>query len=203
MGFSKQEYGSGLSCPPPGDLPNTGIKPVYFMSPALGGRFFTTGATWEALFSQPQSTAVGSWRKIHSMPLFVFLKVKEFSFYSGETGWGGTTFPPLLSLLPQLKGWCNQTQCFEWLIWWQSPEKGDEGKEQLRLGGPSGGCCNRRVRSDRHDWRSGSDEGAEAGEQHWHSWEAHWILGAGRGEARGLQTVQSATVNFANKGRLV
>ena len=22
------------------------------------------------------------------MPLFVFLKVKEFSFYSGETGWG-------------------------------------------------------------------------------------------------------------------
>ena len=38
------------------------------------------------------------------MPLFVFLKVKEFSFYSGETGWGETTFPPLVSLLPQLKG---------------------------------------------------------------------------------------------------
>ncbi len=27
MGFSRQEYWSGLSCPPPGDLPNTGIKP--------------------------------------------------------------------------------------------------------------------------------------------------------------------------------
>ena len=33
MGFSRQEYWSGLSCPPPGDLPNPGIKPL--MSPAL------------------------------------------------------------------------------------------------------------------------------------------------------------------------
>ena len=28
MGFSKQEYWSALPCPPPGDLPNTGIEPV-------------------------------------------------------------------------------------------------------------------------------------------------------------------------------
>ena len=26
-GFSRQEYWSGLPCPPPGDLPNPGIKP--------------------------------------------------------------------------------------------------------------------------------------------------------------------------------
>ena len=32
MGFSKQEYWSGLPCPPPGDLPNPGIEPV---SPVL------------------------------------------------------------------------------------------------------------------------------------------------------------------------
>ena len=32
MGFSSQEYWSGLPCPPPGDLPDPGIKPV---SPAL------------------------------------------------------------------------------------------------------------------------------------------------------------------------
>ena len=31
-GFFKQEYWSGLPCPPPGDLPNPGIKP---RSPAL------------------------------------------------------------------------------------------------------------------------------------------------------------------------
>ena len=27
MGFSRQEYWSGLPCPPPGDLPNPGIEP--------------------------------------------------------------------------------------------------------------------------------------------------------------------------------
>ena len=39
MGFSKQEYWSGLPFPSPGDLPNPEIEPV---SPALAGKFFTT-----------------------------------------------------------------------------------------------------------------------------------------------------------------
>ena len=47
-GFSRQEYWSGLPCPPPGDLSNIGIKPASLMSPASAGRFFTTIATWEA-----------------------------------------------------------------------------------------------------------------------------------------------------------
>ena len=45
MGFSGQEYWSGLPFPSPGDLPNPGIEP---RSPALAGRFFTTSPTWEA-----------------------------------------------------------------------------------------------------------------------------------------------------------
>ena len=49
MGFSRQEYWSGLPFPPPGDLPDPGIEPATFMSPALAGRFFTTSAIWEAL----------------------------------------------------------------------------------------------------------------------------------------------------------
>ena len=44
-GFSRQEQWSGLPCPPPGDLPDPGIKPASLMSPALAGRFFTTSAT--------------------------------------------------------------------------------------------------------------------------------------------------------------
>ena len=28
MGFSRQEYGSGLPCPSPGDLPHSGMEPV-------------------------------------------------------------------------------------------------------------------------------------------------------------------------------
>ena len=35
MGFSRKEYWSGLPCPPPGDLPNPGIKPTSPVSPAL------------------------------------------------------------------------------------------------------------------------------------------------------------------------
>ena len=37
-GFSKQEYCSGLPCPPPGDRHNPGIEPA---SPALTDGFFT------------------------------------------------------------------------------------------------------------------------------------------------------------------
>ena len=47
VGFSRQEYWSGLPCPPTGDLPNPGIKLV---SPALGNGFFTISATLEAHF---------------------------------------------------------------------------------------------------------------------------------------------------------
>ena len=48
MGFSMQEYWSGLSCPSPGDLPDPGIEPMSLMSPALAAGFFTTITTWEA-----------------------------------------------------------------------------------------------------------------------------------------------------------
>ena len=58
MGFSRQDYSSQFSCPPPGDLLNPRIKPMSLRSPALAGRvffgfffffFFTTSTTWEAL----------------------------------------------------------------------------------------------------------------------------------------------------------
>ena len=35
MGVSRQEYWSGLPCPPPGDLPNQRIKSESLMYPAL------------------------------------------------------------------------------------------------------------------------------------------------------------------------
>ena len=43
MGFSRLEYWSGLQFPSPGDLPDPGIGPESPASPALAGRFFTTG----------------------------------------------------------------------------------------------------------------------------------------------------------------
>ena len=48
MGFSRREYRNGLSCPPPGDLPNPGMETVSLTSLALTGRFFTTSTIWEA-----------------------------------------------------------------------------------------------------------------------------------------------------------
>ena len=47
--FSKQEYWSGLSCPPPGDGLDPGIEPTSLVSPVLAGRFFTASAIWVAL----------------------------------------------------------------------------------------------------------------------------------------------------------
>ena len=47
MGFSRQEYWSGLPWPPPGDLTHPGIEPMPLASPASAGGFFTTSTTWE------------------------------------------------------------------------------------------------------------------------------------------------------------
>ena len=66
MGFSRQEYWSGLPCAPPGDPPDPGIfKPA---SPALAGGFFTTSATWEA-------KAKGAKAKINK---WGYIKLKRF-----------------------------------------------------------------------------------------------------------------------------
>ena len=57
MGFSRQEYCSGLSFPPPGDLPGPGMEP---RSPALAAGFFTT---------EPRGMLISAtdWTGIHPM----------------------------------------------------------------------------------------------------------------------------------------
>ena len=47
MGFSRQEYWSGLPFPSPGDLPNPRTEPASPESPALAGGFFITSAPLE------------------------------------------------------------------------------------------------------------------------------------------------------------
>ena len=42
MGFSRQEYWSGLPSPTPGDLLDLGIEPMSLAFPALASGFFTT-----------------------------------------------------------------------------------------------------------------------------------------------------------------
>ena len=67
MGFSRQEYWSGLPFPSPGDLPNTGIKP---RSPALQA---------DALNSEPPGKPEGvfkSWDCLKDKAI-VFRKVTK------------------------------------------------------------------------------------------------------------------------------
>ena len=42
MGFPREEYWSGLPSPPPGDLPNPGLKLMSSVSLELASGFFTT-----------------------------------------------------------------------------------------------------------------------------------------------------------------
>ena len=49
MGFSRQEYWSGLPFLSPGDLPDPGMQTGSLMSPELASGFFTSSAIWEAL----------------------------------------------------------------------------------------------------------------------------------------------------------
>ena len=67
MGFSRQEYQSGLLCPPSRDLPNPGMEPTSLMSPALAGRFFTTAATWEAPKQSSAHYKVSMWSERRSV----------------------------------------------------------------------------------------------------------------------------------------
>ena len=50
MGLSRQKYWHELPFPAPGDLPDSGIESASLKSPALGGGFFTTSATWKILY---------------------------------------------------------------------------------------------------------------------------------------------------------
>ena len=82
VGFSRQEYWSGLPCPPEGDFPDPWIEPASFRSPALAGGFFTTGTTWEAQFAptnpkfpvhpSPSFPPILSTTSLFSMSLFPF-----------------------------------------------------------------------------------------------------------------------------------
>ena len=46
VGFSRQEYWSGLPFPSPGDLPDPGVEPASLASPALAGPLGHLGSPW-------------------------------------------------------------------------------------------------------------------------------------------------------------
>ena len=102
MGFSRQEYWSGLPCTSPGDLPKPGIKPLCLMSPALTGRFFTTGSTL-------------------GFPILHYLT----EFAQIHVHWVSDAIPPpcllffLLSVFPSIRVFSNESVHHpRWLKYW-------------------------------------------------------------------------------------
>ena len=56
MGFSRQGYWRGLPCPPPGDLPDPGIKSESPASPALQADSFPASHQWGSRLVKKQSS---------------------------------------------------------------------------------------------------------------------------------------------------
>ena len=91
MGFSRQEYWSGLSCPPPGDLPDPGSKPACLTSPA--GGFVTTSAAWRrSLYhSYMKYDHLGNWTQqdfsVLSLQLLMNLQTFQNEVFLSHVSW--------------------------------------------------------------------------------------------------------------------
>ena len=75
MGFSRQEYRSGLPCPPPGDLPDPGIQHA---SPTLVGEFFTAGPPGKPYFPYQSFNSLLFYLFVYYLGVFLFGLVSAF-----------------------------------------------------------------------------------------------------------------------------
>ena len=103
-GFFPQEYWSGLPVPSPGDLPDPGIEPTSFTSPALASIFFTTSATCEAPLYQ---RVFQKHKNLHSLCSVILISLGLIESYSATTvlPWlGSNNFPRTTALqgIPRL-----------------------------------------------------------------------------------------------------
>ena len=94
MGFSRQEYWSGLPFPSPRDLPDPRIEPASLVSHALAGGFCTTSATWEAQ-STPVKVKVTSLSlvRLFATPWTVAHQASPSMGFSRQEYWSGLPFP--------------------------------------------------------------------------------------------------------------
>ena len=77
MGFSRQEYWSGLSCPPSGDLPDPGIEPASPSVSCTEGRFFIGEPPGKFMIDINSSIT----KQFHS---WIFIQVIYCLIYSGK-----------------------------------------------------------------------------------------------------------------------
>ena len=75
-GFSRQEYWSGLPCPPPGVLPDPGIESRSLTSFILAGAFLTTSSTLHVLLSYKDLCSVNQSQGLLKVDENLELRVK-------------------------------------------------------------------------------------------------------------------------------
>ena len=63
-GILRQKYWSVLPCPPPGDLPNPGMKPASHVS-CIGRQILYRCATWEALHNHSVAKITMRFSSVH------------------------------------------------------------------------------------------------------------------------------------------
>ena len=73
-----------MPCSPPGDFPDPGIEPASLTSPALSDRFFTTGATWEALIDVSHNLPIPPTHSsfllgIHTFVHYICISISAFN----------------------------------------------------------------------------------------------------------------------------
>ena len=95
MGFSRQKYWSGLPFPPPGDLPNPGIKPISPSSPALQADSLPLSHRWSPATTHSWSDK-WSWNRCLDISQGV---VGRGTCHPAYTKWvGGHSGPPTFHL---------------------------------------------------------------------------------------------------------
>ena len=103
MGFSRQEYQSGLPCPPLEDLPNprdrTGISSIS----CIAGGFFTHWATWVALWNI-DSSLKNIWTQYHKSTIFQFWKNKWWKTVHIKVGYQASLVVQQLRICLAMQG---------------------------------------------------------------------------------------------------
>ena len=148
MGFSRQEYWSGLPGPPPGDLPDPEFKHPSLTSPAMmAGGFLTTNDTWEALWPQLPllSSHPGIWNTFLNFRNIHFKNVCSvklnpatyFHFPWGQVQIIDTGFTVCIHPLEYwLRGeghkWDTKGNPFSW-VWWRNSQCAGVAACKVRL----------------------------------------------------------------------
>ena len=113
MGFSRQDYWSGLPFPPPGDLSDPGIEPESPASPGLAGGFFTTEPAGKPLKRLlPDSSPGGA--LVKNLPASAGDPRGKFDPWVGKMPWRRAWQPTPVFLPGELHGQRSLAGCTPW-----------------------------------------------------------------------------------------